>query len=419
MKNRYLYITLLSVLALQAEAQGQRDLKPVPRLVVNIAIDQLRSDRLEALMPQYGEEGLRKMWQEGLVFEHASYPFRPDRASAISSLVTGTTPFYHTITGERWISRETLQPVYCTDHQRQKGQPSAQHLAVSTLSDELKMATHGQGKVMSVAPTADAAILSAGHHTDKTCWNSHPKQHWTHRDITQQALQCVTEGSLGQDTIPDLLFLTYDASDKGEQTYTLLDQEIARLMGGIEAQVGQGKTLYVVTSTGYDQTSQAEYSNYQIPTGTFYINRAANLMNMYFGALWGTGTYVEACYQDQLYISHRLLETKRISMDEILRKGKDFLIQMAGVKQVEAHPYETHIGDLVIRTAPGWQIENEDTHEQTQLKNRLAYMPIIVFGPGIQATTIQTPVSVLQIAPAIAKAIRIRAPNACEAEPLF
>ena len=411
MVNGYwlLFNGLLASLALHAEAQGLKDFRPVPRLVVNITIDQLRSDRLEAFMPQYGEEGLRKLWQEGLVFEHASYPFCPDRASAISTVVSGTTPFYHTITGERWISRETLQPVYSTD----------QHLAVSTLGDELKMATQGQGKVMSVAPTADAAILSAGHHPDRTYWNNHPKRSWTHRDITEQALLCVTEGTLGQDSIPDLLFLTYDASDKGVQSYTLLDTEIARLMGGIEAQVGHGKTLYVVTGTGYDQTSPVDYMNHHVPTGTFYINRAANLMNMYFGALWGAGKYVEACYQDQIYISHRLLETKRISMDDILQKGRDFLMQMAGVKQVETHPYETHIGDLVIRTAPGWQIENEDTHEQTQLKNKLAYMPIIVFGTGIQATTIQTPVTTLQIAPAIAKAIRIRAPNACQAEPLF
>jgi hypothetical protein len=113
------------------------------------------------------------------------------------------------------------------------------------------------------------------------------------------------------------------------------------------------------------------------------------------------------------------LETKRISVDEVLQKGRSFLMQMAGVKEVESHPLEAHIGDLVIQTAPGWQIENEDTHEKTQLKNKLAYIPIIVYGTGIQAATIQTPVSTERIAPTIAKAIRIRAPNACFSTPLF
>lgn len=397
------------MLAIQAKAQGLDGLSPVPRLVVNITLDQLRSDRLEALMPLYGEEGFRKLWQQGLVFEHASYPFAPDRASAITTLVTGTTPFYHTITGERWIDRETLQPVYA----------SAKDIAVSTLGDELKMVTEGQGKVMSVAERADAAILSAGHAADKICWNEHPKKKWDCSDITDRALQCLTEEALGQDSIPDLLFLTYDAAGKAQQTYPLIDTELARLVGGIEAQVGAGKTLYVVTGTGYDETPQSELERYHVPAGTFYINRAANLLNMYLGALWGSGKYVEACYQNQLYLSHRLLETKRIAMMDAIGKGREFLLQMAGVKQVEGHLYETHTGDLVIETAPGWQIRNEDTHEQTQQKNRLAYMPVIVFGTGIQAAKIQTPVSIERIAPAIAKAIRIRAPNACQTGPLF
>lgn len=407
MKNRYLYITLLSVLALQAEAQGLEGFRPTPRLVVNITIDQLRGDKLEGLMPLYGEDGFSKLWKEGLVYEHASYPFTPDRASAIATLVTGTIPFYHGITGERWIDRETLQPVY------------AQQTTVSTLCDELKISTKGLGKVYSVAPTADAAILSAGHTADKTYWNNHPKKKWTHGDITEHALQCVTEGALGQDTIPDLLFLTYDAADKESGTYIQLDVELARLMGGIEKQIGQGHALYVITGTGYDTASKADYERYHVPTGTFYINRSANLMNMYFGALWGTGKYVEACCQNQIYLNHRLLEAKCISIEDILQKGRSFLLQMAGVMEVESHPYEDHIGDLVIHTAPGWQIENEDTHEKTQLKNKLAYIPIIVYGTGIQAATIQTSVSTERIAPTIAKAIRIRAPNASQAEPLF
>ena len=38
---------------------------------------------------------------------------------------------------------------------------------------------------------------------------------------------------------------------------------------------------------------------------------------------------------------------------------------------------------------------------------------------GIQAETVKTPVTIDRIAPTIAKVIRIRAPNACSAEPLF
>ena len=112
MRNKYLYITLLSVLALHAEAQGQKGTRQVPKLVVNITIDQLRSDYLELFAPTDGTDGLLRLMEQGAIFEQASYPFRNiDQASAISSVVSGTTPFYHTITGEQWIDRASLRPV--------------------------------------------------------------------------------------------------------------------------------------------------------------------------------------------------------------------------------------------------------------------------------------------------------------------
>ena len=78
-----------------------------------------------------------------------------------------------------------------------------------------------------------------------------------------------------------------------------------------------------------------------------------------------------------------------------------------------------HIGDLVVELAPGWQMQNDDTHEQIQIKQQLAYFPIIFYGANIPAERVKTPVSIERIAPTISKAIRIRAPNACMATPLF
>ena len=62
MRNRYLYITLLSILAWHAEAQGQAGTRQVPRLVVNVTVDQLRSDLLDLYAPAFSSrEGLQKL----------------------------------------------------------------------------------------------------------------------------------------------------------------------------------------------------------------------------------------------------------------------------------------------------------------------------------------------------------------------
>ena len=60
-KNKYLYITLLSVLGFNTEVLSAQDtIKYAPRLVVNITIDQLRSDYLEAFTPLYGKGGFKR-----------------------------------------------------------------------------------------------------------------------------------------------------------------------------------------------------------------------------------------------------------------------------------------------------------------------------------------------------------------------
>ncbi len=387
MKNRYLYVTLLTMLALSSQAQQQKGASP--RLVVNITIDQLLTD-------------YPALFDDGLIYEQGFYPYsQVDLSSAISSVVTGTSPFYHTITADKWLDRQTLQTVTAT----------ADEIAVSTLADELKMATHGAGKVCAVATNKETASLLSGHNVDRLIWNEDKRKTWDATSLTVKALQMVVEERLGQDSIPDLLFLHYEKDN--------YQSALQRLVIEIQHLIGKQHALFVLTSTGYTQAVADEYAKYHVPTGVYYTNRTANLLNMYLGALWGQGKYVEGAYRNQLYLNHQLLEQKRIALSEATKKAKEFLQQITGVKRVQTHLYETHMGDLLVELAPGWQMQNDDTHEQYDYKQPQACFPIIFYGANIPAQKVQAPVSIERIAPTISKAIRIRAPNACMATPLF
>lgn len=150
-----------------------------PRLVVNIVIDQLRADYMEAYMQHYGEGGFRRLVGEGRVYEQVEYPFAsPDRSSAVATLMTGATPYEHGIIANRWLDRGTLQPRQAVDCPA-PADGSAEALAVSTLTDELKVATEGRAMVYAVAPFRDAAILSAGHAADCAFWLSDQTGAWT------------------------------------------------------------------------------------------------------------------------------------------------------------------------------------------------------------------------------------------------
>ena len=497
------------MLGWNAETAAQMGTRQVPRLVVNITIDQLRSDFLEAYAPLYGSGGLKKLMEQGRVYENASYPLlETDRASAISTVLTGTVPYYHSIVGQQWINRETLRPQLCTEDSRQNGTPSPAYLAVSTLGDELKVATEGRSLVFSIAPFSDAAILSAGHAADGALWMDEQTGQWIssqyyssqntipylgyselndpgkninklrwvplgqekvfdfrhifkgHKQyqeyqtsglinahVTNLALAYIRQKGMGSDDITDLLCLTYYAGPFKHQpvtecqqelkdTYLRLDQAIAALIRQLEEQIGQKNVLFVVTSTGYCDPEHTDYARYRIPTGTFYINRAAGLLNMYFGATWGQGRYIETYTDNQLYINRKLLEQKRIGLTDFCQKAREFLLQMEGVRNVYTalqllsennseiakvrngfHP--PRHGDILIDVNPGWHLQNEDTGEDRMSQTSAIPFPIILYGTNIEAGQVITPVTTDRIAPTLSRAIRIRAPNACTAEPLF
>ena len=375
------------MLALSSQAQTEKGSSP--RLVVNITIDQLMND-------------YPALFDDGYVCEQGYYPYSQiDLSSAISSVMTGTSPFYHTITADKWLDRSSLQTVTATPND----------IAVSTISDELKMATKGVGKVCAVAEKKETAALLSGHNADRLAWNDEKRKNWDATSLTVKALQLVVEENLGRDTIPDLLFLQYEKED--------YQSALQKLVIEIQRLIGKEHALFVLTSSGYRNLNTDEYAKYNIPTGVYYTNRTANLLNMYLGALWGQGKYVEGTYRNHLYLNHQLLESKRISLSDATMKAKEFLLQMTGVKRVSTHLYEQHMGDLVVELNPGWQMQNDDTHEQIPAKQQLAYFPIIFYGANIPAERVKTPVSIERIAPTISKAIRIRAPNACMATPLF
>lgn len=457
MRNKYIYITILTLLGLSSEAAAQA-LSQQPRLVVTIAIDQLRTDRMEAFSSLYAQNGLKRLMREGMMYSNASYNFTPvDRASAIASLSTGSTPYYNGVTGVEWLDRNTLRP-HNIINDKDNGMSPVQ-MQTSSLGDELKIATDGQGKVFAFATDAERAILSAGHAADGAVWFTDgkwnlatyytPENQWLswysrqykpteeiNRNVTDIALRCVEQSGIGQDDIADLLYVSYDVGSDAA-SYQMLDYNIAVLLNGILRKINKERVLFVITGTGTtEEEREDDNEKYRIPTGKFYINRTANLLNMYLGAIYGSAQYVETSFNNQLFLNRKLIDKRNIDVGEVLRRSQEFILQLSGVRKVytanqlmtsESYQLERirngfnieKCGDLIIEIAPGWQLVNEDTHTTSVSRASNIPFPIIFFGQNIKPQSVHTPVTVDRIAPTVARAIRIRAPNACSTEPLF
>jgi hypothetical protein len=458
--NRYLAILIAALTSAEMQA-----FQLAPRIVVNITVDELRSDYIESFSPMFSSEGLRKLIEQGKMYEIASYPSNPiDRASAIATLATGATPFYHGIVAEQWLDRQTLRPVYCVDDE--KRQTTANRLLTSTLGDELKISSQGKAVVYGIAATRDAAILSAGHAADNAFWIDERLHKWmsspfysnkrpawlgnsevvtNNETVVEKALDAFKASAMGADEVTDMLNVTLSAgiSNKNvsnlkvemQNIYLQLDQSIAKLVSSIEQKVGKNRVLFILTSTGTHSDEVVDYQQYRVPTGIFYINRTASLLNVYLSAIYGQGTYIEACHKNQMFINHKLIEQKRLSLHDVLLRCQELLFQSAGVgdvytserlltsgKDVEklrAGFKSTLCGDIIIEVSPGWKTIDEDRNTSYTQRLGNIQFPIVFFGAGINHECITSPVTTDRIAPTIAKTIRIRAPNACTAIPLF
>lgn len=469
--NKYLVLIIAALSGAELQAQT---LAPAPRLVVNITIDQLRTDYIEYFAPKYSDDGLRRLFDNGRVYQAASYPFTPvDHASAIATISTGTTPYYNGILSTRWLDRNTLRPVFCVDDSKHYTSPW--RLATSTIGDELKVSSHGAAIVWSVAKNRESAVLSAGHAANGAIWYDDISKDWrsstyytpkeaewfnsykrisekiadskyvTNDDVSKIALQAMTTTAMGKDEVSDLLSVTFTAASttndvsnwqiEMEGVYMKLDKTLAHFISEVEKAVGKDHVLFVVTSTGYVEQTDGDLSRYNIPTGTFYINRTANLLNMYLSAIYGQGRFVETCFHNQMYLNHKLIEQKRLGISEVLSRCQEFLVQNSGVGDVYTserllegnndilklrngfNPMLS--GDIIIAVTPGWKLVNEETQEIYSPRASFVPFPIIFFGAGVTAEHINTAVTTDRIAPTITKAIHIRAPNACSSEPLF
>jgi predicted AlkP superfamily pyrophosphatase or phosphodiesterase len=150
-----------------------------PKLVVGIAVDQMRWDYLYRYYSLYGEGGFKRLLNEGFSCENTFINYLPSfTAVGHTTIFTGSVPAIDGITGNDWIDQLTGRSWYCTEDTTEstvgssskEGQMSPRNLLVSTITDELRLATNFQSKVIGVSLKDRASILPAGHTANGAFW---------------------------------------------------------------------------------------------------------------------------------------------------------------------------------------------------------------------------------------------------------
>lgn len=173
---------LALAVALALSAAARPALADPPKLVVIIAVDQMRGDYIDRYGVQWSQ-GLKRLVDDGALFPQAAYPyFTTVTCAGHATIGTGTFPMTHGQIQNSWFDREIGKDVACTDDASvtqisygtqdpaRVGGNSAARMMAPSFADELRAQARRPPRIVSLSMKPRSAIGLAGHAGDVVLW---------------------------------------------------------------------------------------------------------------------------------------------------------------------------------------------------------------------------------------------------------
>ena len=258
-------------------------------------------------------------------------------------------------------------------------------------------------------------------------------------EVAEMALAFLKEGAVGRDDIADCLSLTFYAGNvdgnpmehrplEVQDIYARLDSTLSFLFAEVDKLIGMENVVVSLASTGYVMVSSDDGAEYRLPSGTIFMERVQALLNVYLGAIFGKGEYIEGVFGSQLYFDNELIERMKIDKIDLISRSIEFLKSLDGVEDVFSiyhlggmlSPELQYVkngynqacsGDVWLRLMPGWKVAGSSLTLTNEVYRTPVMFPIIIYGAGIEHDVVEgmTPANVL--AAEMARLLHIRRPN--------
>lgn len=195
MRRVLLLVAALSALAGAAATSSADDRRSLPRLVVQITVDQLRGDLVGRDLDRMGEGGFRYLLDKGVVYLDAHHAHaNTETIVGHATLATGAHPSAHGMIGNVWFDRRLNRLTYNIEDPDypiltagagvdKKGEidptqrlaksdgRSPRAIMTSTFSDEMAIRYGERSKIFAVS-VKDRGAVSMGGHAGKAFWFS-------------------------------------------------------------------------------------------------------------------------------------------------------------------------------------------------------------------------------------------------------
>jgi len=139
----------------------------------------MRYDYLTLFWNHYRDDGFKRLVNNGFNCKNNHFNYAPTSTGpGHTSVYTGTTPSTHGIIGNNWYDKEINAEVYCASDDAYNsvgttsdaGKMSPQRMAVTTVTDQLKLHYQMKSKTIAIALKDRGAVLPGGHTADAAYW---------------------------------------------------------------------------------------------------------------------------------------------------------------------------------------------------------------------------------------------------------
>ncbi|WP_372639472.1 alkaline phosphatase family protein [Ancylomarina sp.] len=262
------------------------------------------------------------------------------------------------------------------------------------------------------------------------------------------AATTIINENLGKDDNCDLITINFSClgnnhrkfspySDEMLDCITRLDQNIADLITFLDEQVGMENVLLFITSDQAAGFLPEDLEKQRIPNGYFSSYNAIALLKSYFNVIYGAGSWISGYDSQQIFLNRKLIEDKKLVLEDVQIKAAKFLVQFSGVsKAIPAHNFiETNYshgvmnkiqrsfnhkrsGDVIIALEPGWVNQIKDERDLVAQYSQSRRVPLFFYGWKIKNQELNQQLDIEDIVPTLSTFLKITPPSGCMGNPI-
>lgn len=224
------------------------------------------------------------------------------------------------------------------------------------------------------------------------------------RDFTVAFL---SNSDFGKDNTPDLLTIGFTARPfvktngvllpaEKEDMLIRLDGDIASLIEFMDVEFGRNNYLLILTAGASSAHDQSTSGRQGLNNGVVEFPKTAALLNLYLMAIHGQGRWVLDIHDNNVYLNHKLIDEKGLSLKEIQEISARFLLQVSGIERTmptydllfdnhaetiyTSNLFPMRTGDIIITLSPGWQTPATEAGTRQSGRSGKNTLPFIIRG---------------------------------------